>query len=151
MEFYDAKHYLSDCDHWGKGGLILHELSHAWHNIHIENGYDNKQIKEFYELAMKDGLYDCVRVHGPQGPECKAYACTNAMEYFAELSVAFLGGLDDALEHNKWFPFNRTQLREHVQEQLICCVKCGVLRSLKKMLIMIMRLKVGSEPGIEEK
>ena len=35
------------------------------------------------------------------------------MEYFAELSVAFLGGLDDTLEHNKWFPFNRKQLREH--------------------------------------
>lgn len=113
VEFYDAKHYLSDCDHWGIGGLILHELSHAWHNIHIENGYDNKQIKECYDLAMKDGLYDCVRVHGPQGPECKAYACTNAMEYFAELSVAFLGGLDDTFEHNKWFPFNRSQLRDH--------------------------------------
>jgi len=64
-------------------------------------------------MAMNDGLYDCVRVHGPQGPECKAYACTNAMEYFAELSVAFLGGLDDTREHNKWYPFNRSQLREH--------------------------------------
>ncbi|KAL7426770.1 hypothetical protein ACHAXM_000597 [Skeletonema potamos] len=113
VEFYDAKHYLSDCDHWGPGGLILHELSHAWHNIHIANGYDNEQIKKCYDLAMKDGLYDCVRVHGAQGPKCKAYACTNPMEYFAELSVAFLGGLDDTLEHNKWFPFNRKQLREH--------------------------------------
>jgi hypothetical protein len=35
------------------------------------------------------------------------------MEYFAELSVAFLGGLDDKKEHNKWFPFNRSQLKEH--------------------------------------
>jgi len=113
VEFYDANHYLSDCDHWGPGGLILHELSHAWHNIHVANGYDNEQIEECYEMAMKDGLYDCVRVHGPQGPKCKAYACTDPMEYFAELSVAFLGGLDDTLEHNKWFPFNRTQLREH--------------------------------------
>jgi hypothetical protein len=60
------------------------------------------------------GLYNCVQVHGPQGPECKAHACTNPMEYFAELSVAFLGGLDDTLEHNKWFPFNIiSQLREH--------------------------------------
>ena len=113
VEFHDAKHYLSDCDDWGPGGLILHELSHAWHNIHIDNGYDNELIKKCYELAMKDGLYDCVRVHGPQGPECRAYACTDPMEYFAELSVAFLGGLDDTREHNKWFPFNRSQLREH--------------------------------------
>ena len=113
VEFYNAKHYLSDCDHWGTGGLILHELCHAWHNIHIADGYDNNEIKECYKLAMSDGLYDCVPVHGPQGPKCKAYACTDPMEYFAELSVAFLGGLDDTLEHNKWYPFNRSQLKEH--------------------------------------
>ena len=113
VEFYNAQHYLSDYDLWGPGGLILHELCHAWHNLHIDNGYDNHDIQECYNMAMNDGLYDCVRVHGPQGPECKAYACTNAMEYFAELSVAFLGGIDDTREHNKWYPFNRSQLREH--------------------------------------
>ena len=62
---------------------------------------------------MEEGLYDSVRVRGPQGPMARAYACTNQMEYFAELSVAFLGGLDDDEEHNKWYPFNRSQLREH--------------------------------------
>ncbi|KAL7533919.1 hypothetical protein ACHAXR_005527 [Thalassiosira sp. AJA248-18] len=112
VEWYDAKHYLSDCDLWGPGGLQLHELSHAWHCLHIENGYDNEDIKDVYEKAMEDGLYDCVPVHGPQGPRCKAYACQDQMEFFAELSVAFLGGLDDR-EHNKWYPFNRAQLREH--------------------------------------
>ena len=36
------------------------------------------------------------------------------MEYFAELSVAFLGTeIEDDREHNKWYPFNRRQLREH--------------------------------------
>jgi hypothetical protein len=35
------------------------------------------------------------------------------MEYFAELSAAFLGGLDKDEEYNKWFPFNRAQLKEH--------------------------------------
>ena len=43
---------------------------------------------------------------------CRAYACTNQMEYFAELSAAFLGGLDDK-EYNKWYPFNRKQIEEH--------------------------------------
>lgn len=42
VEWYDAQHYLSDCDLWGPGGLQLHELSHAWHSLHIENGYDNE-------------------------------------------------------------------------------------------------------------
>jgi hypothetical protein len=37
------------------------------------------------------------------------------MEYFAELSVAFLGGLGKE-EHNKWFPFNRRQIKEHDPE-----------------------------------
>jgi hypothetical protein len=37
------------------------------------------------------------------------------MEYFAELSVAFLGGVnkDEDCEFNKWFPFNRKQLKKH--------------------------------------
>ncbi|KAL3811003.1 hypothetical protein ACHAXA_002280 [Cyclostephanos tholiformis] len=112
VEFFDAKHYLSDCDLWGPGGLILHELSHAWHSKFVKDGYNNKEIINVYKKAMKEGLYDSVRVRGPQGPMAKAYACQNQMEYFAELSVAFLGGLDEE-EHNKWYPFNRSQLREH--------------------------------------
>ena len=112
VEWFDAKHYLSDCDMWGQGGVMLHELSHAWHCLHCEDGYQNEDIKDVYQQAMDDGLYECVRVHGPQGPQCKAYACHDQMEYFAELSVAFLGGLDER-EHNKWYPFNRAQLREH--------------------------------------
>jgi len=113
VEWYDARHYLSDCDLWGPGGLMLHELSHAWHCLHVENGYDNADVIDAYRKAMEDGLYDCVEVHGSQGPRCKAYACQDPMEYFAELSVAFLGGLEEGREHNKWFPFNRTQLRRH--------------------------------------
>jgi hypothetical protein len=114
-EWYDAQHYLGDCDLWGPGGQVLHELSHAWHCLHIEDGYDNEEIINVYNLAMEEGLYDCVRVHDLHGTtkECKAYACNNPMEYFAELSVAFLGGVDKDAEHNKWYPFNRGQVREH--------------------------------------
>ena len=69
---------------------------------------------------MKDKLYDSVRVHGPQGlaadgvtpVAAKAYACTNCMEFFAELSVAYHWCRDDS-EYNKWFPFNRAQLLAH--------------------------------------
>jgi len=113
VEFYDARHYRSDCDLWGPGGLILHELCHAWHCLHTEGGYRNGDVRECYEKAMEEGLYECVAVHGPQGPKCKAYACTDPMEYFAELSVAFLGGVEEGKEYNKWFPFNRAQVKEH--------------------------------------
>lgn len=69
---------------------------------------------------MKTKLYDCVTVHGPQGVRAdgsrataKAYACTNCMEFFAELSVAYHYCLDDRAEYNKWFPHNRCQLLAH--------------------------------------
>lgn len=118
VEMFEAGKYLYDHDLWyGKGGVMLHELSHAWHSEFVEDGYDNNLIKECYDAAMKEKLYEKVRVHNLSGgyDEKKAYAATNAMEYFAELSVAFLGGVDsdEDLEYNKWYPFNRTQIKEH--------------------------------------
>jgi hypothetical protein len=69
---------------------------------------------------MRAKLYDSVFVHGPQGiavdgsrVAIKAYACTNCMEFFAELSVAYHYGLDEETEYNKWYPHNRAQLRKH--------------------------------------
>lgn len=91
---------------------MIHELSHAYHFKVLPDGYDNAEIQECYEAAMRDGLYDCVQVHGSQGPTARAYACENCMEYFAELSTAFLGGKSDE-EYNKWYPFNRKQIKEH--------------------------------------
>jgi hypothetical protein len=71
---------------------------------------------------MKEKLYDVIKCHtGPissQSPTFqlrKAYACQDHKEYFAELSTAFLGGVgsEATLEYNKWFPFNRMQVKEH--------------------------------------
>ena len=75
-------------------------------------------VCQAYDLAMTRCLYDSVPVHGPQGitgPQ-KAYACTNCMEFFAELSVAYHWQSDDTTEYNKWFPHNRRQLQEHDPE-----------------------------------
>ncbi len=55
----------------------------------------------------------CASTWSSAGPECRHTYAINPIEYFAELSVVFIGGLDDTLEHSKWFPFNRSQLREH--------------------------------------
>ena len=114
IEMYKSSAYLDDCFLWGVGGLMLHELSHAWHRLHCDDGFDNVDIQECYDKAMEEKLYDCVPFHCRRGKKDrrKAYACTNAMEYFAELSAAFLGGLDEK-EYNKWYPFNRKQIREH--------------------------------------
>lgn len=113
IEINDGPCYKNDLDYWGPGGLMVHEFCHAYHHRMLPDGYDNKEILACYQQAMKEKLYDKVKVHGPQGPEAKAYACSNDKEYFAELSTAFLGGLDESIEYNKWFPFNRSQLKAH--------------------------------------
>eukprot|EP00978_Attheya_sp_CCMP212_P011767 scaffold29255_cov37-Attheya_sp.AAC.2 len=115
IELFDAPNYQGDCILWGLGGVMLHELSHAYHFKLVPDGEDNADVKKCYESAMKKGLYNSVAVHNGRagnGP-CRAYACNNHCEYFAELSTAFLGGLDPKVEHNKWFPFNRHQLAKH--------------------------------------
>lgn len=113
VEVYDLADHHSDRHLWGVGGIMLHEYAHAYHYKCLEGRYQNRPIKQCWDDAMKNKLYDCVRVHGSQGPTAKAYACTDQMEYFAELSAAFLGGLSDDEEYNKWYPFNRKQIKEH--------------------------------------
>lgn len=116
VEMYCAGEYLADCEYWGRAGVLVHEFSHAYHHKCLENGYDNEAIMKCYELAMKERLYDWVKVHGAQGSRmAKAYAATNCMEYFAELSAAFLGqpDMNSPEEFNKWYPFNRRQIKEH--------------------------------------
>ena len=137
VEVYNLDECMVDRQSWGIGGVLLHELSHAYHFTCLPNDYDNADIVECYEQAMKEGLYDSVRVHGPEGPTARAYACENPMEYFAELSTAFLGGLytttaktnrsrnnetrgddeeqeeQEEEEYNKWYPFCRSQIKEH--------------------------------------
>jgi hypothetical protein len=93
VELYSSADYADSRTLWGHGGLLLHEFSHAYHHKGCANGYDNAEIMTCWQAAMDEGLYDSVRVKGTQGPTARAYACTNAMEYFAELSTAFLGGV----------------------------------------------------------
>jgi len=115
VEIFDAAGYLKSRNHWGAGGVLVHEFSHVYHNKFCDGSYDCEDIRQAYTAAMKAKLYDSVPVHGPQGAKgkAKAYACTNCMEFFAELSVAYLWTIDEETEYNKWFPFNRSQLQQH--------------------------------------
>ena len=120
VEVNHAPEYREDCDLWGSGGIIIHELSHAYHHAMLLDGYENEEIQNCYDMAMKEGLYDSIEYHRDIRDDgkiskstAKAYASTDAMEYFAELSAAFLGGLDDTKEYNKWYPYNRKQIKEH--------------------------------------
>lgn len=143
IEIYEISNYIEengDRSRWGIGGIILHELCHAYHAIYLKDGYENMLIKNTFEIAMKSNqmccnnnnnddlnnnnngkneikLYRNVEMHLPYSkPNITipiAYCCTNCMEFFAELSVAYLGGINDVDEYNSHYPFNRKQLMEY--------------------------------------
>lgn len=80
--------------------IVLHELAHAYHFQVI--GTDNQRIIESYDKAVKSGLLD--RVQRKDGSFWRAYALTNYIEYFAEVTESYFGENDDQ-------PFNREALK----------------------------------------
>jgi hypothetical protein len=82
--------------------MILHELAHAYHILVF--GDSNSGIEAVYQQAVASRLYESV--YYIKGGKRKAYALTNAKEYFAELSEAYFG-------KNDFYPFTHTQLKKH--------------------------------------
>jgi hypothetical protein len=80
--------------------VILHEMAHVVH--HRLLGWDNPELAATFQSAVDRKLYD--EVKDRLGQRTRAYARTNAAEYFAELSTAFLDSCN-------YFPFNQQQLR----------------------------------------
>ncbi len=89
--------------------FVLHELAHAYHHRVI--GYDHAGIKAAFAKAKAGGTYDRVERQDAEGRKHwdRAYALTNAQEYFAESTEAFFG-------RNDFFPYTREQLRAHDPE-----------------------------------
>ncbi len=101
--------------------FALHELAHAFHFRSLPDGFDNADIKAAYQRAKQSGTYDRVeRSFGNGKPNTfeKAYAMTNAMEYFAEASEAYFF-------RNDFFPFTREELLRHDQRCMLCWKSCG--------------------------
>ncbi len=88
--------------------FVLHELAHAYHDQVF--GFNDPEIKAAYERAVERGGYDAVKNHA--GKTMRAYAMTNPMEYFAELTESFFG-------QNDFFPFNAAELRQHDPEMYV--------------------------------
>ena len=96
---------LLDRRQWAKHPyVILHELAHAYHDQVLENGFQNKAVRDVYEEAKAKGIYEKVLLH--TGRTVKHYGLTNQMEYFAECTEAYLGV-------NDFYPFVRAELNEH--------------------------------------
>jgi hypothetical protein len=90
---------------WSRGEqpwMVLHELAHAYH--HQVLGERNADIEAAFQQAVERKLYESVDyIHGGKR---RAYALTNAKEYYAELSEAYFG-------KNDFYPFVRAELAKH--------------------------------------
>lgn len=82
--------------------ILLHELAHMIH--HRVVGFEYADLLFAYKQAMDRRLYD--KVKHDDGDEVRAYAATNELEYFAELSCAYL-------DRCPYYPFTRDELREY--------------------------------------
>jgi len=83
--------------------FALHELAHGYHDQVLGN--KNPEVLAAFENAKASGTYNQVkRWTGERIVQDKAYAMSNAAEYFAETSEAFFG-------KNDFEPFDRTELK----------------------------------------
>ena len=100
VEIANAENFLT----WtiGQPWMVLHELAHSYH--HCVLGYDNTELRQTYEKAVKSKQYESV-LH-IAGKSRRAYALNNDQEYFAECTEAFFGT-------NDFYPFVRSELQQH--------------------------------------
>lgn len=86
--------------------FVLHELAHAYH--HRVLGHDHAGIQAAFARAKRSGTYDRVERQDAEGRKSmdRAYALTNAREYFAEITEAFFG-------RNDFYPYTRAELQAH--------------------------------------
>lgn len=86
--------------------LVLHELAHSYHDQVL--GFKDARIEAAFQHAKSGGKYDLVKrwlgTKFAEKPE-KAYAMTNAQEYFAEGTEAYFG-------KNDFYPVDAKELKE---------------------------------------
>jgi hypothetical protein len=104
VEFSNVRIFAAECRRMPL--FVLHELAHAYH--HRVLGYDHAGIVAAYAQAKADGRYDRVERQDADGHKSmdRAYALSNAREYFAESTEAFFG-------RNDFFPYTREELQAH--------------------------------------
>lgn len=99
---YSAQNYVHLSDLWAIKAIV-HEFAHAYqlHNW----PEDQPELLAPYRAAMQRGLYHDVKDVDGKTLEA-AYATTNQLEYFAELSCMYFVGCN-------YRPFNRSELKQY--------------------------------------
>ena len=82
--------------------VVMHELAHAYH--HRVLGFDEPRINALFDAAVASGDYE--ETFRLRGRPDRHYALSNAKEYFAEGTEAYLGT-------NDYYPFVRGELERH--------------------------------------
>lgn len=67
---------------WGAPGTLVHELAHGWHDLFVDDGFDNRMIEEFYDHAV-----DCLGNTQPDGDPY--YWESNEREFFADFTIMY--------------------------------------------------------------
>ena len=100
VEIANASRFLS----WSntQPSMVLHELAHAYH--HQVLTHRNKDVQAAFAQAVASKRYE--KVLYANGREKRAYALSNQMEYFAELTEAYFGV-------NDFYPFVRAEIAKH--------------------------------------
>lgn len=99
---YSAENFLFLDALWSKKALT-HEMAHAWHLLNRKP--KDPAILGPWDNAVSNGLYRDVRDY-KGATIADAYARTNQLEYFAELSAAYFVGIN-------YMPFDRKGLRNY--------------------------------------
>jgi dipeptidyl-peptidase-4 len=82
--------------------VVLHELAHAYHDQFL--GFDHPEIQAAFDAAQKSQIYEKVLLY--TGKTVRHYGLSNAKEYFAEGTEAFL-------YRNDFYPFVRAEQKQH--------------------------------------
>lgn len=106
--------------------FALHELAHAYHDRVLGN--DLTEIKVALERAKADGKYDRVERRDAKGNVKldRAYALTNAQEYFAETTEAFFS-------INDFCPFTRSELAKNDPDMLAVLKKVWGVKEIDQV------------------
>jgi hypothetical protein len=102
MVLYCARNYVDITDLWAIKAVV-HEYGHAYQ---LRNWPEQQpDIMRAYKNAMKQRLYCNVKDVNGKTLDA-AYATTNQLEYFAELTAIYFAGCN-------YQPFNRSELEEY--------------------------------------
>lgn len=96
-----AEEFLSPFENHRMPWVVLHELSHAFHDQTL--GFEEPRIREAWEKFRDSGKYQTVVMSN--GRTREHYGLSDAKEFFAEMTESYFGS-------NDFFPFVAGELKQ---------------------------------------